>query len=44
MKYSKPELLHLGSTEVIQGTSKQNGCIFDSSEPLKTCAAYEADE
>jgi len=46
MKYSKPELIQLGSTANIQGQSKEHGCIFDSAEPgePKTCSAYEADE
>jgi hypothetical protein len=43
MKYSKPEIINLGSTGNIQLTSKVDGCIEDNPR-LHTCSAYEADE
>jgi len=41
--YSKPEVVSMQSTEIIQG-AKVNGCISDGLQPLASCSAYEADE
>jgi hypothetical protein len=45
MNYSKPEITSLASASlVIQGSSQKSVAMRDSSEPLQTNPAYEADE
>jgi hypothetical protein len=45
MNYSKPEITSLASASlVIQGSSQKSAAVKDSTEPITTPSAYEADE
>jgi len=45
MNYSKPEITSLASASfVIQGGSQKSAAVKDSTEPITTVSAYEADE
>jgi hypothetical protein len=45
MNYTKPEITSLASASAaIQGSSQKSAAVKDSTEPITTPAAYEADE